>query len=341
MSTVYVGNVNEELTKFLDNKNFSQIAFLVDENTKNHCYPLLKNLPNHHLISIKAGEQHKDLATCTHIWEQLTVYGFDRKGLLINLGGGVIGDMGGFCARTFKRGINFINIPTTLLAQVDASVGGKLGIDFNGLKNHIGLFSLPDLVIIDTQFLKSLPLRQLQSGFAEVIKHNLIADSDGWNALKLKEWDNQDWNKLVSHSVRIKEEIVNNDPTERGQRKILNFGHTMGHAIESYLLPTAQSLLHGEAIAIGMICEAHISFQKGMIQESDLNEITHYISKVYGKFDLSGVELDAIIELMGHDKKNEKSKILCVLLSAIGNTQWDIEISSDEIKTAFEYYYQI
>ncbi|MTI19497.1 3-dehydroquinate synthase, partial [Fulvivirga sp. RKSG066] len=264
-----------------------------------HCLPLLNNvLKEAKIIAIKSGEKNKTLDTCSDIWEKMTEYGLDRKSLMINLGGGVIGDMGGFGASTYKRGIDFINIPTTLLSQVDASVGGKLGIDFKGFKNHIGLFKDPKMVLVDSKFLNTLPKRELRSGFAEIIKHSIIADKNQWNKIKVHAFDELDFEKLIQQSVAIKVKVVEEDPEEAGLRKILNFGHTIGHAIESFYLETPSQLLHGEAIAIGMICEAYVAEQKNMLTSVELKEITDYIFGIYGKTDLPKEDFDPIINLM-------------------------------------------
>jgi 3-dehydroquinate synthase len=334
-------DVNGSLDAFINSRDYSHIAILVDENTLAYCHPLLKNLPEHHLIIIKSGEEQKTIETCVHVWQHLTEKLFDRNGLLINLGGGVIGDLGGFCARSFKRGMDFINIPTTLLAQVDASIGGKLGIDFNGFKNQIGLFSEPDFVIVDTVFLLTLSNNELRSGFAEVIKHHLIADKSGWNNLVGSSWNNSDWSALVKHSIDIKTAVVKNDPTEKGQRKTLNFGHTIGHGIESCFLKSATPLLHGEAIAIGMICESYISYRKEMLSKDELDQISVYIRSVYGKFSIPNSAIDEILNNTRQDKKNKGNKTLAALLNGIGNAVWDCQINDNEIVEALKYYNQI
>jgi len=250
--SVIIDPIGKSLPQFLSQKDYSKIAIIVDENTKEHCYPIIANLVSETiLIEIKSGEENKNLATCTYIWQELTDAAFDRHSLVINLGGGVIGDMGGFCAATYKRGIDFIQIPTTLLAQVDASVGGKLGIDFNGYKNHIGAFAQPEVVLIDTVFFKTLPHLELRSGFAEIIKHCLIRDASMWDVIRKRDFDQQDLQSLVAHSVAIKKEIVAEDPTEKGLRKILNFGHTLGHAVETHFLEKeGKRLLHGEPLSL-------------------------------------------------------------------------------------------
>jgi 3-dehydroquinate synthase len=318
---------------------FSKIAVLVDHNTSVHCYQKIKDqLPPHFLISIPEGEIHKNLQTCQIIWDALTNYEFDRNSLLINLGGGVVGDMGGFCAATFKRGITFVQAPTTLLAQVDASVGGKLGIDFRQYKNHIGVFAEPEAVWIDTAFLDTLPERELRSGFAEVIKHCLIADSQAWDALQSTSLAQQNWNQIVAHSVAIKSGVVSEDPTEKGLRKILNFGHTIGHAVESYFLDK-QPLLHGEAIAIGMICEAWLSVRLSGLSKEEFYQTGAYLLSVFGKENLpADAELSTIAQLALQDKKNKAGQIQCVLLKRTGEAVYDVPVSQNDIVAALRYY---
>ena len=311
---------------------------LVDSNTRNACYPKLNSgLPPHHLIEINAGEENKNLSTCGQIWQQLTDQNIDRKGLLIVLGGGVAGDMGGFCAATYKRGIDFILLPTTLLSQVDASVGGKLGIDFNGFKNHIGVFQEPVSTIIDTNFLTTLPQAELRSGFAEVIKHCLLSDRVMWDVIRSKNLNNQDWNALVAHSVAFKASVTQSDPKESGLRKILNFGHTVGHAIESFFLNTQNRLLHGEAIAVGMIAESWLANQKGLLTHDELAQIQTFLLKVYGQIELPKNK-SAIIANALQDKKNIGDKILIAVPKGIGAHVWDVEVTRDTIIQSLDYY---
>lgn len=321
--------------------NYSQIAVLVDENTEKYCLPLFTDILNNALIiEIKSGEEHKNLESCKTIWEALTQANFDRNSLMINLGGGVIGDMGGFCASTYKRGIDFINIPTTLLSQVDASIGGKLGIDFNGFKNHIGLFKNPKTVIIDSQFLKTLSKRELRSGFAEIIKHSIIADIEQWNFLKVRKLEELDLGRLVTQSIEIKAKVVDEDPLEKGKRKILNYGHSIGHAVESFFLDTDNKLLHGEAIAVGMICEAFIAKKKGLISQEELSDISGYVIGLFGKINLQKNDYIVLEERILQDKKNKAGKILMALPAGIGRAQWDIEVDQQLITSSFDYYVQ-
>lgn len=340
MSTVTIASITESLPAFLQSYDFSAVAVIADNHTFRFCYPELKPLlPKHTLIRIKAGEEQKHIATCEMIWDALTRANFDRHGLVLNLGGGVVGDMGGFCAATYKRGIAFAQIPTTLLAQVDASVGGKLGIDFRGYKNHIGVFQLPNAVLIDPSFLQTLPERELRSGFAEIIKHCLIADASMWDEIRRRDLNEQDWPTLVAHSVAVKEKVVTQDPTEKGLRKILNFGHTLGHAVETYFLTQPRKrLLHGEAIAVGMVAEAYIAFHKKMIDETLLTQIEEYMFAVYGNVRLMDEDMDPILSLTLQDKKNRGNQVRMALLDGAGSCAFDISVTGTEMRRGLEFY---
>lgn len=338
--SVIIAPIQDSLPQYLATKDYSKIVVLVDEHTKRFCYPIVKPLlPKHTLITIKSGEENKNLQTCEQIWLTMTQAQLDRHALMINLGGGVIGDMGGFCASTYKRGIDFIQIPTTLLAQVDASVGGKLGIDFHGFKNHLGVFTLPKTVLIDAQFLQTLPVREARSGFAEIVKHCLIQDADKWNEIKVLDFEEQNLLDLIAHSVEIKKKVVAQDPTEKGLRKILNFGHTLGHAIETFFLDKGkQRLFHGEAVAAGMICESFVAFEKNMIDEQTLSQIEEFLFSVFGKATIDPKDIPAIIKLTQQDKKNKGKEIRFSLIDRIGNCQFDNLVTANEMKKALEYY---
>jgi 3-dehydroquinate synthase len=301
------------------------VAILVDENTKKDCLSKLPNFENSIIIEIQSGEENKNLSTCNFIWGELTKHNFDRNSLLINLGGGVIGDMGGFCASTYKRGIDFIQIPTTLLAMVDASVGGKLGIDFDGLKNQVGLFKNPKTVIIYPEFLKTLDKNQLVFGFTEVVKHALIADKEFWNTILETPFEKLNWNYIIETSVQIKNNIVLNDPREKGERKKLNFGHTFGHAIESFYLQKGTPIFHGQAIALGMLIESKMSD----LSELEKREITEFI---LSNFTLPyNPAKNKLIAFMQNDKKNKVGKINFSLLKGIGNCSIDNLFSANEL----------
>jgi 3-dehydroquinate synthase len=346
--SVYISKeITKELNAFFQaNKNlYSKLFILVDENSFKNCYPQLVEqvaiFKEAELIEIESGEENKNIDVCVQIWSTLSEYGADRKSLFINLGGGVIGDMGGFIASTFKRGIDFINIPTTLLSQVDASVGGKLGIDLNHLKNEIGVFNNPKAVFVNSNFLNTLDKQQLLSGFAEIVKHALIADAEYWrkvNQVNLKNLESLD--KLIEPSVKIKNRVVMQDPHEYGIRKTLNFGHTIGHAIETCSLeePDMASFLHGEAIAVGMICEAYLSHKVCGLPVDQLKEITDFLLEKYPSLTIDHMDQQHLLELMGHDKKNENGTINFSLLSAIGTCEINKKASKDQIFASLAYY---
>ena len=317
--------IGENSLSKLDISTYSKVAILVDENTKRDCLFKLPQIENALIIEIKSGEEYKNISTCNFIWEQLTINNFDRNALLINLGGGVIGDIGGFCAATYKRGLEFIHIPTTLLAMVDASVGGKLGIDFKGFKNQIGLFNNPKAVLISSEFLETLAESELKSGFAEVVKHALISDNSLWLKLKNTPFTDLDWEDIIDTSVQIKNKIVLADPFEKGERKKLNFGHTFGHAIESYYLEKRTPISHGEAVFMGMILEAEISD----LSETNKNEIKNYI---LSNFALPYTPNKTYLhKFLLNDKKNQNEKINFTLLNGIGNCSIDNLFSINEL----------
>lgn len=332
-------NSKQYIASFLEDNSYSQIFVLIDENTKKYCLPLLDKLAvNSILIEVKSGEKNKTLATCSLIWEALTKANADRNSVLLNLGGGVIGDMGGFCASTYKRGIDFINIPTTLLSQVDASIGGKLGIDFNGFKNHIGLFNLPKKVIVDPVFLKTLPKDQLRSGFAEMLKHGFINDANHLNELAAIKIVDCNWLPYIKRSIAIKNEIVISDPLEKSQRKLLNFGHTVGHAVESYFLNNNLCILHGEAVAIGMIAEAHLSTKYLNFEEEEKNKLIKIIDTYFDRIDIPRNGMKEILNNLEQDKKNEGEKIQTVLLSAVSKAQHSINITKNDVEESLLFY---
>ena len=344
METVlFTTNIQNSLSEVLQARKYSKVVVLTDVNTREHCLPLIHDaLPSDAiLITVPAGEHHKTLETCATIWTAMTEAVLDRQTLFINLGGGVIGDMGGFCASVYKRGVSFLTIPTTLLSQVDASVGGKLGIDFMGFKNHLGVFQLPEKVLIAPEFLATLPKRELRSGYAEVIKHGLIRDVTFFRALPTLGWEQQDWTRVIRHSVGIKKAVVEVDPKEAGLRKILNFGHSIGHAVESFYLHSSQPLLHGEAIAVGMIAEGFLSFEKIGLSFEELNELSSKILQLFGKVSLDMNDLDSLLDLCAQDKKNEGSTQLFSLLPSLGDCQYNIPVTRKEIEHALRYYQQL
>jgi 3-dehydroquinate synthase len=327
----------------ISESDFSKIFLLTDSNTRTCCLPeFLKEMPQAHdweVLEIPAGESFKNLHTCLEVWERLSALGADRKSLLVNLGGGVVTDLGGFVASAYQRGIAFINIPTTLLAMVDASVGGKTGVDLGALKNQIGVINNPELVLIQTQYLKTLDKRQITSGFAEMLKHGLILDKPYWDDLKhLNAFDHLD--TLIYRSIALKESVVTSDPRESGIRKILNFGHTLGHAIESHFLThkTKEPLLHGEAIAAGMVMEAFISVHQCEMSMAECEAVKTVFLKFFPSITLTAEDQTKILSLLRFDKKNAHGRILFALLEKIGKARTDQEVTPDVLHASFDYY---
>jgi 3-dehydroquinate synthase len=331
------------LNQHLKEKRYSKLFILVDENTHEHCLPLFLSSVEVNqeieIIEMEAGEVNKTIETCVQVWLALSDLGADRKSLLINLGGGVVTDLGGFIAATFKRGIDFINVPTSLLAMVDASIGGKTGVDLGMLKNQIGVIEQPCMVLVTPQFLKTLDKRQVRSGFAEMLKHGLISSEAYWSELKGKSI-NDPMDPYIYRSIQIKNEIVLQDPTEQNLRKVLNFGHTLGHAIESHFLAKDEhtALLHGEAIAAGMVLEAYLSHRLSGLGLHQLEDIKNTILERYKKVPFSEADIDAIVSLLKYDKKNSHGVINFVLLKRIGEAVIDEQVPADLFAEAFAYY---
>lgn len=332
------------LVQQLNKHEYSSLFVLVDENTEQHC--LTRFLAHTELnptsvLVMQAGEENKNLSTCEKLWNELSSLGADRNSALINLGGGVVTDLGGFVACTFKRGIDFYNIPTTLLSMVDASVGGKTGIDLGALKNQIGIIQEPQQVVIDSQWLSTLPLEEVRSGFAEMLKHGLIADANYWGKLKgLVNLTPEVLSPYIKPSVAVKSEVVKEDPYEKGLRKILNFGHTLGHAIESYFLvtPSKQRLLHGEAIAIGMVLEAYLSIECCGLSPEEAKEIKLVFQQFYPQVEIKEEDVEAILALLRHDKKNKAGRINFVLITKIGIPAIDVQVPQELFQKAFDFY---
>lgn len=342
---VYFDDTLASLETFLAARNYSKIIVLVDTNTLDNCLPLfqqaLPSLSNYDVIEVDPGEENKNIDFCIGVWQNMLDFGADRHSLLINLGGGVVTDMGGFAASTFKRGMDFIQIPTTLLSQVDASVGGKTGIDMGSVKNIIGTFAQPQAVFISSLFLKTLDKRQLISGFAEVIKHGLIFDQAYYNQVKTLGIDQVD-NALIKHSVSIKNRVILEDPKEKGLRKILNFGHTIGHAIEGYSLQhDKRPLLHGEAIAVGMICEGFLSHKLNGLSLTNLDDLIATFRRYFNDYSFSSSIDTTLLELMRNDKKNLSNQIGFALLDRIGSCQYDIFVSEEDIIESLDFYREL
>ena len=333
------------LNRFVAEQHPSKIFLLADKHTNECCTPIVlsvlaTDIPLE-IIEIEAGEPHKHIDTCTQVWYALSELGADRKSLLINIGGGVVTDLGGFVASTYMRGIPFINIPTSLLAMVDASVGGKTGVDLGALKNLVGVINNPKGVLIYPDFLATLPTEELRSGMAEMFKHGLISDEGYWHKMcNLSELTEAHLGSLIYESVIIKNEVVTQDPTEKGLRKTLNYGHTLGHAIESYCLqnPNRERLLHGEAIAIGMVLATYLSVKELGFSMDKCDQVKAVLGEYFKKQDFSYEEITDICQLMRFDKKNVGGNVHFVLLEAIGKPKIDCIVPYEEIYKAFEYY---
>ncbi|MFN8276133.1 MAG: 3-dehydroquinate synthase [Chitinophagales bacterium] len=320
-------------------RHYSSIFVLTDTEVREYCYPLLQHhLPPHHGIEMDSGESQKSLDNCVFIWETLSRAAADRHAVLINLGGGMVGDIGGFAASTYKRGIDFIHIPTTLLAMVDASIGGKTGIDFGGNKNQIGTFSMPKAIFSCTAFLETLPPREWRAGFAEMLKHFLLADEAGYRRMVATDTATLQQVSLedIQHAAAIKLSIVSRDPQEKNIRKSLNLGHTLGHAIESALLEDAQDILHGEAVALGLMAAAFLSWRTGRLPAQDYQQLARFILGLYGfEWDLEPYT-ERIITYLKNDKKNRNGQIRFVLLKGIGQVELDVTVGEAQAIAAVQ-----
>ena len=343
-SVVYFNDdAYQALNIILGSGHYSMLIVLSDSNTADLCQPsFLARLETEtpvELIEIEAGEQMKTVQTCLEVWHALTELGADRKSLILNLGGGVITDLGGFIASAYKRGVDFINVPTTLLGMVDAAIGGKNGVDIGPLKNQVGTITSPRMVVIDSSFLETLPAPEMRSGMAEMLKHGLIADASYWQELAaLEDLDMETMDRLITRSVEIKSDIVTKDPTEFGLRKSLNFGHTLGHAIESHFLDRGTPILHGEAVAAGMVLESFLSMEKGLLEPSDYTWVKKTIISIFGVIKFGADDVTSIIGLLVHDKKNEYGRTLFALIAGIGTPALDIEAGNDLVISAFKDY---
>ena len=336
-------NLTEALATAVAACEHDRTFILVDETTERCCLPVvseMESIRGAQVIVIGATDTHKTLESLAHVWEALGEGGATRHSLLINIGGGMVTDLGGFAASTFKRGINYINIPTTLLAMVDASVGGKTGINFRGLKNEIGVFSNASTVILDTTFLKTLDAENICSGYAEMLKHGLISDEQMWAELMSFELSQPDLGLLqtmVAQSVAVKQRIVTEDPLEKGIRKALNLGHTFGHAFESFAL-SRKPILHGYAVAYGLICELYLSTIKTGFPTDKMHQTVSFIKEHYGQMTITCDDYPTLLELMTHDKKNVADTINFTLLGGIGDIRINQTATKEEIYEALDFY---
>lgn len=343
MNTKISDNILLDLSELIGGKSGDDIFILTDDKTKEHCFPKLRDidkLRGSHVIVIPTGDENKNIDSAVSIWKYLSEHGATRASLMINLGGGMITDIGGFTASTFKRGMEYINVSTTLLGAVDAATGGKTGVNFLGLKNEIGVFAPAKAVLIDVDFFKTLDDKNLRSGFAEMLKHALIDGRESWNEMLKFDLENIDFNilkSLLKKNIEIKERIVEQDPKERGIRKALNLGHTFGHAFETYSYRTDEPLMHGYAVMWGLLCELYLSFMKLSFPKEELLKLKSLIKEYYGTFNFSCKQYETLYELMTHDKKNESKEINFTLLSDLGEIHINQTATKEEIFECFDY----
>lgn len=338
-------NFGEDLSKAIANSSHDRIFLLTDKNTHKFCLLNEKNIfPKEEIfqeIIIGADDVNKTLESLASVWQALSQQGASRHSLLINLGGGMVTDLGGFAASTFKRGINYINIPTTLLSMVDASVGGKTGINFNGLKNEIGVFAPATSVLIETEFLQTLDTQNLLSGYAEMLKHGLISTQEHLDELLAFDIEHIDYDELkqmVGRSVAVKERIVEEDPKEHGIRKALNLGHTIGHAFESLALAEERPVLHGYAVAWGLVCELYLSYIKVGFPKELMRTVIQFIKENYGSFSFSCKQYEQLYELMTHDKKNCNGIINFTLLKGVGDICLNQTADKETLFEVFDFF---
>lgn len=337
-------NIGESLSAAIGNVAHDRLFVLTDETTLKLCWPSVSELPclaEAQMITIGATDENKTLESLSHVWTELQRGGATRHSLMLNLGGGVVTDLGGFAASTFKRGIAYINVPTTLLSMVDASVGGKTGINFGGLKNEIGVFNCARSVILDTTFLRTLDYENLASGYAEMLKHGLISDVETWAELMrfdLQQADYELLRTMVAKSVAVKERIVDEDPLEHGIRKALNLGHTVGHAFESLAMAENRTVLHGYAVAWGLVCELYLSVRHTGFPKDKLWQTLQFVKENYGKFSFDCKQYDRLYELMTHDKKNTAGVVNFTLLGEVGDIRINQTATREEIFDMLDFY---
>ena len=344
---IITNNATEELENIISESKNDKFFILTDSNTNKNCLNMLhcsELIANAHIITIKADDTNKNIESTAHVWKELSDNGCTRHSCLINIGGGMVTDLGGFAASTFKRGIDFINIPTTLLSMVDASVGGKTGINFNGLKNEIGVFNDAKAVIIDTAFLKTLDQHNICSGYAEMLKHSLLKDYKMWVQhinFNLYSPDFDPLLNMIKESVEVKERIVSEDPHESGIRKALNLGQTAGHAFESYAMHTNRPILHGYAVAYGIICELYLSHALQGFPLDKMRQTVNFIKENYGRMNITCDDYESLYSLMKHDKKNTGNEINFTLLKDVGDIKINQTVSKELILESLDFYREI
>ncbi len=341
---IFTDQLEKDLQRVLSGYDSSQVFVLCDTNTAAYCLPVIRKYACLHqarFITLPAGDQHKDIEGITTVWSELSQHGGTRKSVLVNLGGGMVTDLGGFAAASFKRGIDTINIPTTILGAVDAAVGGKTGINFNGLKNEIGAFHQPKSVLFYAPFFKTLDRENILSGFAEMLKHGLLSDVAYLNSLLALDLDNpgsDDFQEAVRRSVTIKDEITTQDPHEKGLRKALNLGHTMGHAFESLSHHRNKPVLHGYAVAWGLVCELYLSMKLLGFSSQTVQRMTYFVRDAYGPFNFGCSDYPYLLEAMTHDKKNDNATINFTLLDDVGSIRLDQTASESLIEESLDFF---
>lgn len=339
---IFTNNVNDAVKSILDDMDYNKLFVLTDVNTRHYVMPIFcETLVNAIDITIQAGDTNKNMESLAHVWKTLGENGATRRSVLLNLGGGMVTDLGGFAASTFKRGIKFINIPTTLLSSVDAAVGGKTGINFNGLKNEVGVFNEADAVLISTRPLATLPIDEVKSGFAEMLKHGLLSNKDTFNKLldyEFNQFHNEHLLSLLEESVNVKRDIVRQDPHEKGLRRALNLGHTVGHAFESLAMKRQSPIPHGYAVAWGMIVELVLSHMMLKFDSNTLHRYSQFVYDNYGAFHISCDDYPELLSLMTHDKKSNNGEMNFSLLRDIGNIEINCIASENDVKAALDIY---
>lgn len=347
MKTIFSKDIEQDLTKCIEEIAADKIFILTDDNTKQLCLPKINSIVENvkaSVISIPFGDENKNLTSLSLVWEYLSKNNASRKSLLINIGGGMVSDLGGFAASTFKRGIRYINVPTTLLSVVDAATGGKTGINFCGLKNEIGVINPAEFVLINVDFFHTLDNENLLSGFAEMLKHSLISMQKNWKNIirfDLESFEMNELQSLLKDSLLVKEEFVTQDPKEENIRKALNFGHTFGHAFESLSYEQQKPALHGFAVAWGMLCELYLSHIKLNFPKEILLIYRQILKEYYGFYTINCKDYERIFELMTHDKKNESSNINFTLLSNIGEIKINQTATKEEIFEILDFYREV
>lgn len=340
---IYLGNVKDGLQKTIQSLETSMVVILADDNTVRHCVPLVEPLTDAGIrIVIASGDQHKSLDSCETIWSMLVEAGADRESLILNVGGGMICDLGGFAASCYQRGIRFAHIPTSLLAMADAAMGGKTGVNFGGYKNYIGRFEAPAFIWTDPTFLKTLPRQEILDGLAEIIKHAIIANTGLWETIStFKRLETIDWNQLLERNIPVKLQISEADPFEKGIRKTLNFGHTIGHALESHFLQSDQPLSHGQAVTLGMLAETKLAQLTGMLGNEDFKSIINLIQRLLSPCEVTLPTIDALRPWLLGDKKKSGGSVGYSLPESIGTCRWDIKVEENLVMESLDWVNQV